>query len=276
MEINYTLSPYTRWLDKIDNSMWKPDKRDLIVLFGYMSSWKTEFTYWMARKNIDNEIKVCYISLELPEYDMKLRIARKVAWIKRIDFQNGRYSDHQKSIMEWMFRQLEEMEELRIVKPDQCDMTTIMRTMRLAYDEWCRLFVVDNLDKIIGDANDNTRYQKISSYLQDFKNENNCCVILIHHAKKPMDKAQTYTPAWMWGMRWSQKIMDNATQVIEIRRDLDPDIEESEKSKVTLFQYKNTFEGNNWFVELYFHKWEYHEQTYQTQTRQVQEDTRPF
>jgi len=44
-----------------------------------MSSGKTEFTYFVARKNIEQGVKVCYISLELPEYDMKLRIARKSA-----------------------------------------------------------------------------------------------------------------------------------------------------------------------------------------------------
>jgi len=36
--------------------------------------------------------------------------------------------------------------------------------------------------------------------------------------------------------------MDNATQVIEIWRDLDPDIIQEEKDKVVLYQYKDTFE----------------------------------
>ena len=260
MEINYSVSPYTRWLDSVNNALGKPDKRDLIVLFGYMSSWKTEFAYWMSRKNIDQWIKVCFISLELPEYDMKLRIARKTAWIKKIDFQNWSYSDYQKSLMDDTFQKLEILEDLIIIKPDTCDMWKIMRTMREQYDAGCRLFIVDNLDKISWDANDNVRYQKISSDLQDFKNENNCCVILIHHAKKPMNKQETYSPAWMSGMRWSQKILDNATQVIEIWRDLDPDIPDNEKNKVQLFQYKDTFEWANWVATIYFRKWWYHEQ----------------
>jgi len=97
--------------------------------------------------------------------------------------------------MDMVFERLDNQEELLIVKPDTNDMTCIMRTAREHYDMGCRLFIIDNLDKIIGDQNDNTRYQQISSDLQDFKNENNCCVMLIHHAKKPPNKQQEYSPA---------------------------------------------------------------------------------
>jgi hypothetical protein len=47
-------------------------------------------------------------------------------------------------------------------------------------------------------------------------------------------------------MRGSQKIMDNATQVIEIYRDIDPDEEDKKtKARVELAQIKDTFEGAN-------------------------------
>jgi len=257
MEINYSLSPFTWGIDKVNKAFGKPDKRDLIVLFGYMSSWKTEFTYSVARKNIEQWMSVCYISLELPEYDMKLRIARKSAGIKKIDFQNWNFSDNQKAIMEATFDRLENTPWLYIIKPDTSDMLSIDRTMRKHYDIGCRMFVIDNLDKIQWDENDNSRYQQISSALQDFKNENNCCIILIHHAKKPFNKLQSYMPAGISWLRGSQKILDNATQVIEIFRDLDPETTDAEKSKVSLFQYKDTFEWANGFAEIYFNKGEY-------------------
>jgi len=47
-------------------------------------------------------------------------------------------------------------------------------------------------------------------------------------------------------MRGSQKIMDNATQVFEIYRDLDPDeTDPLTKATVEIAQMKDTFEGAN-------------------------------
>ena len=69
--------------------------------------------------------------------------------------------------------------------------------MRKAYDAGCRMFVIDNLDKIVSDnkEDENTRYQRITTQLQDFKNKNRVCVMLIHHAKKPDNRNNTYMPA---------------------------------------------------------------------------------
>jgi hypothetical protein len=30
-----------------------------------------------------------------------------------------------------------------------------------------------------------------------------------------------------------------------------------DKARVTLYQYKDTFEGANWSVDIYFNKWDY-------------------
>jgi hypothetical protein len=38
-----------------------------------------------------------FISLELPEYDMKLRIARKRAGVSKFDFQSKNYNENQKN-----------------------------------------------------------------------------------------------------------------------------------------------------------------------------------
>jgi hypothetical protein len=44
-----------------------------------MSAGKTEYAYFVARQNAELGNKTLYLSLELPEYDMKLRICRKKA-----------------------------------------------------------------------------------------------------------------------------------------------------------------------------------------------------
>lgn len=263
MEINFdNTTTYTRWLSSLDKRFGMPGKRELIVMFGFMASGKTEFTYFMARRNAEKGNKVLYISLELPEYDMKLRIARKRAGVNKYDFQMKKYNDQQKLIMQEQFRKIDEQPNLKIVSPDDKSLGAVIKLLRQWYDQGYKMYVIDNLDKIRPNQreDENTRYQRITTALQDFKNENDACILLIHHAKKPDGKGFAYKPAWLAGMRWSQKIMDNATQVLEIYRDLDPDCEESERNKVTITQMKDTFEWANGFVDTYFHKWDYREE----------------
>lgn len=260
MDINFDIEhKYTWGLDILDKRFGMPSNRELIILFWYMSSGKTEFAYFALRKNAQKDNKVMFISLELPEYDMKLRIARKRAGVNKYDFQKKNYSEQQKQIMIEEFKKIDKQPNLLITSPDDKSLWGIMTQMRVAYDKWYRFFVIDNLDKIISESreDENTRYQRITSQLQDFKNENNCCIVLIHHAKKPDAKGLVYKPAGMAGMRWSQKIMDNATQVFEIYRDLDPDSPPEERNKVSITQLKDTFEWANGFENIYFHKWDY-------------------
>ena len=50
MEIVYSKTPFTRWLDVIDRKFWKPDLRELIILFWYASAGKTEFFLFCSKK----------------------------------------------------------------------------------------------------------------------------------------------------------------------------------------------------------------------------------
>lgn len=261
--INYEKqTPFTWGIHELDKRFWCPDVKELIVLFGFMSSGKTEFSYFTARANADKWNKVLYLSLELPEYDMKLRICRKKAWVSKYEFQKKKYSELQKDIMEKTREDLKKQDNVLIRSIEDKSLKEVEKSIRTAWDEWCRMFILDNLDKIwASDKEDeNSRYQRITTFLQDFKNENEACIILIHHAKKPDSKGISYKRAWLSGMRWSQKIMDNATQVFEIYRDLDPDIEdETERSRVEIVQMKDTFEGANGTKDIYFYKGDYYD-----------------
>lgn len=263
MDINYEKqTKFTRWIKELDKRFWCPDTRELIILFGFMSSGKTEFAYFTARSNAKDN-KILFLSLELPEYDMKLRICRKKAWVGKYDFQQKNYTATQKEIMETTRKQLEQDKNVIIRSIEDKSLGNVDKTIREAYDEWCRMFIIDNLDKIWADGRDdeNTRYQKITTHLQDFKNENDACIILIHHAKKPDSKWVAYKKSGIAGMRWSQKIMDNATQVFEIYRDLDPEEQDPlEKAKVEIVQIKDTFEWANGSKEIYFYKGNYYDE----------------
>lgn len=262
MEINYDKqTKFTRGISELDKRFGCPDLHELIVLFGYMSCGKTEFAYFAARANAKDN-KVLYLSLELPEYDMKLRICRKKAWVSKYDFQKKNYTEKQKETMDIARKELEEEKNVYIRSIDDKRLSSIETMIRKAYDAWCRMFIIDNLDKILAEdrEDENSRYQRITTFLQDFKNNNDACILLIHHAKKPDTKWVSYKRAWLWGMRWSQKIMDNATQVFEIYRELDPDnVDETEKAKVEIIQMKDTFEWANGVKDIYFYKGNYYD-----------------
>ena len=95
-----------------------------------MSSGKTEFAYFVARHNAKNDSKVLFISLELPEYDMKLRIARKKAGITKYDFQKNNYSTAQKEIMTTAFKEVDQARNLMINSPDDKSLGSILKIMR--------------------------------------------------------------------------------------------------------------------------------------------------
>ena len=261
MQIDFEgTTPFTRWMDKINRKFGRPDYRELIILAGLASSGKTEFSYWMARKNIEAWNKVCFISLELPEYDMKLRICRKKAGVWKLEFQDKKYTTIQKQIMENERSKLEQLKDLKIICPEVKDLGWIEKAIRESYDEWFRLFVIDNLDKISLEKwtdDNNYRQKEITNALQNLKNDSNICIILLHHLKKPPANGR-YNQGWSSQISWTQKTIDNATQVFELHRDLDPELEDpKEKANVLLIQHKDSAEWANWLVNIYFRKWEY-------------------
>jgi len=161
MEINYKQTPFTWGIDTLDKRFWRPWVRELIVLYGLSSSWKTEYSYFTARANADKWNKVLYISLELPEYDMKLRICRKKAGVNKYQFQTANYTEAQKLIIEKSWKQLKEQEFINIISPEDKTLVWIEKTIKQWYDDWYRMIIIDNLDKIIVNWTDeNTRYQK--------------------------------------------------------------------------------------------------------------------
>lgn len=245
----------TWWLESLDRKFWKPSERELIITSWYSGIGKTEFTFFVARRNAEIWNKVLYLSLELPEYDMKHRICTSRAWVSKWEFQTGNFTDTQKEIMESEWNSLERLDNLFIVSPEEKSLKVIDTQIRLWYDRWIKLFFVDNLDKVYVDGtdNENSRYQKITSQLQDLKNELNICIIILHHNKKVFNKEQASMPWGLDGLRGSQKIIDNCTQFIEVFRDLDPACPEVHNI-TEIISWKDTQGWPHWLVRLKFEK----------------------
>lgn len=228
-------------------------------MFWYSGIGKTEFSFFTARKNAEAWNKVQYISLELPEYDMKQRICLARAGVSKYEFQTGKFTEIQKEIMDDAWIDLQTIENLQIVWQENKTLEHLLEVIQQWYDNGIKMFYIDNLDKVTLKYwwdNENMRYQTITSKLQDLKNKLDICIILIHHAKKVYNNTQTMQKAGIEWLRWSQKIVDNSTQVFEVFRDLDPD--DPDIHNITeIRQLKDTFWWPKWFQKLNFERWEY-------------------
>ena len=285
-----SITPFTRWLDSINNKFWKPDYWELIVLCWFPSCWKTEFIHRVARENTKKWVKVCFISLELTNEVMAKRYAQKKAWVEVVEYQDKTYNEYQKTALNKYYKEfinIPNLEVLSITNTIKVDDLIRHRQwlddadwlIREYTDKGYTMFIIDNLWKIWWPENENARFDEITSKLQSIKNELWINIILLHHLKKAFKKEDQYKPWWVWGIRWSQKVIDNATQVIEIWRTLDPEEDDKEeKAKVKLFQYKNTITWMNGYAEIYFNKWDYQEnnpyEVNEKQTRKIVQDIR--
>lgn len=254
---------YTWWLDKLNKALSRPDNAELITIYAWGGTGKTEFTHFVARANADAWVKVCYVSLEMPSRQLALRYAIKKAWIKAyIDYQDKKYTHHQGELIEKYYKEFIEYNNISLCGEDRqytlqdllSNNNDMVGTMQYHYDMWYRMFVVDNLGKIITNKNELEAQEYITSSLQDWKNKMNCCVMLIHHTSK--------NKKWeSWGMRWSQKIFDNSTKVIKLERTMD-DTEcwQEELAKLTIKQEKNSMRGDYVETECYFDRGVYIEE----------------
>lgn len=270
---------FTRWLESLDKQFGMPDIRELIIMFGWSGIGKTEFSFFMAKQNALQWIKTSYISLELPKQDMLERICRARAWVSKYEFQTNKFTPIQGGIMEDAWDEMESIKEIDIISPDDKSLKSIDTIIKQWYDKGQRLFFIDNLDKVTlpSTDNENTRHATITSHLQDLKNDLGICIVLIHHAKKAFNKAQAMQPAGTDGIRGNQKIIDNATQVIEIYRDI-TDVDDMDfKMNLSQFhQYKDSKWWPLWYQKIQWVRWWYVEYDDPDKKHKKNKEEKPF
>lgn len=256
-------TPYTRWLDKLDSALSRPDNSELITIYAWGWTGKTEYTHFVARANADKGVKVCYISLEMPKEQLAIRYAVKRAWIKKyIDYQDKKYTKYQGELIDQYYNEFTTYNNIALVWDDReytlmnlvSEDSDMMWVMNQYYSLGYRMFVIDNLGKIATDKQERDAQAIIASTLQNWKNKYWCCVMLIHHTGKSKKWEAS-------GMRWSQKIFDCSTKVIKLERTMDDtDCWPEELAKLTIKQEKNSMRGDYVETECYFDRGVYVEE----------------
>lgn len=252
---HWSFTPYTRWVKSIDERFWKPNRWDLIVLLWYPGMWKTDFTFFVTEQNAKKWNKCAYLTLELSKKQLLQRKARKSCWVSYVKYQNANYEERQSKIMDENLKKYADMENMNIIWCKEIpSIEELWWMIHECKNKWIDFVVIDNLWKIDNCAIDMEKQAKVTSYLQNLKNELDMSIILVHHLKKPY-KWDVYKPWWWSAFSGSQKIKDNCTVMIEIWRDLDP--YSSEPSLVKFIQYKQTWDGTVWEWPMKWEKWDY-------------------
>ena len=125
---------------------------------------------------------------------------------------------------------------------------TLIASIKEQEAKWVWMFFIDNLWKITAEwKTEAEQIKKISSDLLGLCNDDEICIVLIHHYRKKNNNMEW---RWLESIRGSQKLADDSTLVVEYMRD---EWENSCRLKVM----KDRDWGDPNIYELAYDKWEY-------------------
>lgn len=248
---------FTRWLEKIDIKFWRFDLNQLILLTGKTWIWKTQYTFFLAEKNALRWNKTVYITLEMPAQKLAERYARQKAGISKIKRSDKDLSDEEKQIFIKHHHWITNIENFKIVSSENTRIDAIEQGIKDLASQWRTLFIIDNLGFFSGWDNELERFAEVSRRLKELTNNLPISIILLHHMKKSI-REDAYKPWGLSEIRWNQKLSDDADKIVQIRRNMDPDVEdEEEKNTTTLILHKDREFGDIETINLQFKEWSY-------------------
>ena len=256
---DFTPNKTSWWLKYLDDTLMKFDSGwELVLLYWFPWCWKTELWFFIARHN---DVKTTYFCLEIPEETIVKRWSLRACGFTQQQVDNWLLSVNEQMRLQDTTNKFKRDIQWKI------DMVSINRQptidelldyMNTKVKTW-EIVIIDNLGKIQWDENENIRYADISARLQTFAYKNKCTVILQHHGSKPVmrknaensDDAMNDVPyLWATGFRWSQKLYDNATRMVEVHRDY-------RINTTQLLQYKHTPTDTRENALIEFDRWEF-------------------
>lgn len=267
----------TRWLECLDKDLKRLTLQDFVVFVAYPQMGKSLFWLLMAEENWKRWFKSTFFSLELSKQVFFERTAVESAWIDWNDYLDKNYDEAKEQMIDKKINELNNMINVNLVWCNtSLDIDMLLWWIRKFHAEWSDIFYIDNLGKIIWSPweHENSRFENITSRLQDIMKELNICIILMHHLWKP-PKWDEYTPWWGSAFRWTQKIKDNCTCMVEIWYNRKEDVSDEVRSTVQLIQYKRTrawWSDRIWLCK--FQDWKYIDEKYyrRTPSNKLKED----
>ena len=244
IQIDIPKLEFTWWDKWIDDKIWKLHRWSFVLLLWETWAGKTTFSTFIARHNKNS----VYYVLEDKKENIIKRYALKYAHISKEELNEGRISEDKLRIFNYAVKEYNKMPVNMIDVWHSISVETLVASIKEQEAKWVGLFFIDNLWKITAEwKNEAEQTKLISSELLRLCNDDNICIVLIHHYRKKLNNMEW---RWLESIRWSQKLADDATLVIEYMRD-----EWDNSCRVKIMKDRDW-----WDVDVYemrYDKWEY-------------------
>lgn len=213
VEIKLNKLEFTRGNKGIDDKIGKLHRWAFVILTGETWAWKTTFSTFMARNNRNS----VYYVLEDKRVNIIKRYALKYAGITKEELNEWTISDDKLRLFNMAVQDYNKMPVNMIDVWHSINIESLVASIQEQEKKWVWLFFIDNMGKITANwatESEQTRY--ISSELLRLCNDDNICIVLIHHFRK---KSNSLEGRWIESLRWSQKLADDSTMIVEYQRD---------------------------------------------------------
>jgi hypothetical protein len=235
---------FTRGEKGIDDKIWKLHRWSYVVLLWETGAGKTTFSTFIARHNKNS----VYYVLEDKKENIIKRYALKYAHISKEELNEGRISEDKLRMFNYAVKEYNKAPINMIDVWHSISIETLVASIKEQEKNGVWLFIIDNMWKIIAEGKTEAEQTKfISSELLSLCNDDNICIILIHHYRKKQNNMEW---RWLESIRGSQKLADDATLVVEYMRD-----EWENSCRLRVMKDRDRWEAN--IYEMNYDKWEY-------------------
>lgn len=248
-ELDKEVQVFTWGTRTLDKKITPIQSHHFIILAGGTGAGKTAFSFDVAMKNAREGKKVLYLSLEMSEEQILVRVARAKAGITKAEWRNRLTIPSYKK--EKYRESLEGIKQVRGIQlkglPSGVEPST-ENLIALIQELNPDLVVIDNFDLIKKDSNvsEYLEQNRIAETFMNFCHQEHKPVMVIHHLN-PKSKA-----VGVGSMRGSGKIADDCDVALFCFREWHEEALQKDNAKFTIKIEKDRDFGQLDFAEVYF------------------------
>ncbi len=248
---------FTWGTPRLDEKMVPMKNGEYVVLVGETCGGKTAYSHDMAIKNAKLGYKVLFLTLEMTTEQIHERTARSYAGISLEEYKSEIYPTAKKQRYEEKLHELATDKNL-ITSGFPSDKAVHIENVLKFIDlfEDIDLAFIDNLNMIDATKSfefDEERYasKKISNYVKHTQ----LPIVVMHHFRKkaPGTKGNSKMRS-LDDLRGSAKVSQDASMVLQVGRNIGPELTDRAKSEFIFYQMKTRHFTEDGFEMVYFNK----------------------